>query len=148
MVSNYPNLLEVFFLVKPPQLLIVYRKLSSGSPSRTFCYIADSVAGYFKVLLYGKYDYFNIGIDNPEITIRELADIYCRSGEEIFDYHGKVVFAASQDKEYLTNNPQRRCPVITKAKTLLGYDPTIVVDEGVKRFLSFIKESPMENLVW
>ena len=34
-MSNYPNLLEVFFLVKPPQLLIVYRKLMSGFPVNT-----------------------------------------------------------------------------------------------------------------
>jgi len=37
--------------------------LSDGSPTRTFCYIADSVSGYFKILLHGKYDYFNIGIE-------------------------------------------------------------------------------------
>lgn len=122
--------------------------LSNGSPSRTFCYIADAIAGYLKIMLHGKYDYFNIGIESPEITIATLAEIYKQSGEEIFDYKGKINYAVSEDKEYLTNNPQRRCPNITKARTILGYNPRISVEEGVRRFLQFVKESPEENLVW
>lgn len=122
--------------------------LSSGSPSRTFCYIADAVAGYLKIMLHGEYDYFNIGIDKPEITITELAEIYKKAGEEILGYKGNVIYAVSEDKEYLTNNPQRRCPNISKAAEILDYKPTIYVEEGVKRFLQFIKESPEENLVW
>lgn len=122
--------------------------LSSGAPSRTFCYIADSVAGYLKILLHGEYDYFNIGIDKPEISITQLAEIYKSAGQEIFNYGGKINYAVSEDKDYLTNNPQRRCPVIDKAKNILGYEPKILVEEGVRRFLQFIKESPKENLSW
>lgn len=122
--------------------------LSNGSPSRTFCYIADAIAGYLKIMLHGRYDYFNIGIESPEITIATLAEIYQQAGKEIFGYEGKVEYAVSEDKEYLTNNPQRRCPDITKARTILGYQPQIPVEEGVRRFLQFIKESPEENLVW
>ena len=122
--------------------------LSGGSPSRTFCYIADSVAGYLKILLHGKYDYFNVGIDKPEISITQLAEIYKSAGQEIFNYGGKINYAVSEDKDYLTNNPQRRCPNITKAKNILDYEPKILVEEGVRRFLQFIKESPKENLSW
>lgn len=122
--------------------------LSNGSPSRTFCYIADAVAGYLKILLHGSYDYFNIGIEKPEITISRLAEIYQEAGAELLGYTGNVGYAVSEDKDYLTNNPQRRCPDITKARTVLGYEPKILVEEGVRRFLTFIKESPEENLVW
>lgn len=122
--------------------------LSNGSPSRTFCYIADAVAGYLKILLHGCYDYFNIGIEKPEITISRLAEIYREAGAELLSYRGSVGYAVSEDKDYLTNNPQRRCPDITKARTVLGYEPAILVEEGVRRFLTFIKESPEENLVW
>lgn len=122
--------------------------LSSGTPSRTFCYIADAITGYLKILLHGKYDYFNIGIEKPEITVSKLAEIYKAQGEKIFGYEGNVVYAVSEDKDYLTNNPQRRCPKIDKAKEILGYEPTIYVEEGVGRFLQFIKESPEENLQW
>ena len=122
--------------------------LSNGSPSRTFCYIADAIAGYLKIMLYGKYDYFNIGIEKPEITVSRLAEIYSEKGAGIFGYSGKVAYAVSEDKEYLTNNPQRRCPDISKARTVLNYTPRIYVEEGVERFLQFIKESTEDNLVW
>lgn len=124
------------------------RILSDGSPSRTFCHIADAMAGYLKILLHGSYDYFNIGIDGPEITIGDLAAIYRRQGEKLFGYQGSVIYEAPQESEYLTNNPQRRCPDITKAQEILGYRPSIHVEDGIARFLRFIKESQKENLLW
>lgn len=122
--------------------------LSNGSPTRTFCYIADSITGYLKILLHGTYDYFNIGIEAPEISITQLAEIYVEAGKEVFGYTGKVIYAKSDDKEYLTNNPQRRCPDISKARRVLQYAPSIVVNEGVKRFLTFIKESEEGEYKW
>lgn len=122
--------------------------LSSGTPTRTFCYVADAVAGYLKVLLHGRYDYFNIGIDAPEISIRELADIYAEAAAEIFGYAGKVIYQAPEEREYLTHNPERRCPDITKARTVLHYAPSIRVDEGVRRFLTFIKENDKGEFTW
>lgn len=122
--------------------------LSNGAPTRTFCYIADAIVGYIKILLHGKYDYFNIGIDKPEISIRELADIYVTVGKEIFDYKGKVVYDISEDKEYLTHNPERRCPNITKAKNELYYKPSIEIQEGIRRFLTFIKENDEGEFEW
>lgn len=122
--------------------------LSDGSPTRTFCYISDAITGYLKILLHGKYDYFNIGMDLPEISIKELADIYVEAGKEIFDYAGKVVYNVSEDKDYLTNNPERRCPNINKARTVLNYNPSIIVNDGVKRFLTFIKENDESEFLW
>lgn len=122
--------------------------LSDGTPTRTFCYIADSVCGYFKILLHGSYDYFNIGIEKPEISIRHLAEIYAEAGRSIFGYTGQVKFAQSEDKNYLTNNPQRRCPNIDKARRVLGYNPTILVEEGVGRFLQYLKESEKGEYQW
>ncbi|AGI47100.1 Nucleoside-diphosphate-sugar epimerase [Thermoplasmatales archaeon BRNA1] len=114
--------------------------LSNGSPTRTFCYVADSVAGYLKSLLHGEYDYFNIGVESPEISMTQLAEIYKEAGKEIFDYNGEVKYATSEDRQYLTNNPQRRCPNISKARKILDYNPTIKVDEGVRRFMRYMKE--------
>ena len=106
------------------------------------------MCGYFKILLHGKYDYFNIGIEKPEITIAQLAEIYVRHGRDIFGYTGKVKYATSEDKEYLTNNPLRRCPNIDKARRILGYNPTVFVDEGVGRFLMYLKESNEREYKW
>lgn len=93
-------------------------------------------------MTYGKYDYFNIGIDSPEISIKELAEIYTQNGSNIFGYSGKIILGNSEDKQYLVNNPLRRCPNIDKARSLLGYRPSITVSEGVGRFMKFIKEDP------
>ena len=122
--------------------------LSDGSPTRTFCYVSDAITGYFKVLLHGAYDYFNIGIDGPEITISDLASIYAKEGMRIMNYSGKVRFARSDEAAYLTHNPQRRCPDISKARKLLGYEPMVKVDEGVGRFLQFIHENEEGEYLW
>lgn len=123
---------------------------SDGSPTRTFCYISDAITGYLKALLYAQESFqaFNIGMDRPEISIRQLAEIYTEAGKEIFGYAGKASFAVSEDKEYLHNNPNRRCPVIDKARRLLGYNPQITVDQGVRFFLEYIKESSEDELIW
>lgn len=112
---------------------------SDGSPTRTFCYIADAITGYLKVLTHGEFDYFNIGIDKPEISIKKLAEIYSEKAKKVFGYTIKTNFATSDDKDYLNNNPSRRCPNITKAKTVLNFAPSVSVEEGVERFLEYIK---------
>lgn len=112
--------------------------LSSGSPTRTFCYVADAIAGYLKCLTHGEFDYFNIGIETPEISVRELASLYQQAGSRLGGYGGMIVLGQSSDKDYLTDNPNRRCPTIEKARTKLGYDPEIDVRTGVERFVQYL----------
>ena len=112
--------------------------LSDGKPTRTFCYISDAISGYLKVMLHDEFDYFNIGMDKPEISVRELAEIYAKIGKEKYGYTGKVTYQVSDDKNYLTDNPNRRCPVITKARDKLGYNPSVYVEQGVERFLEYL----------
>jgi nucleoside-diphosphate-sugar epimerase len=110
--------------------------LSDGSPRRTFCYAADAIAGYYKVLVRGRPgEPYNVGVEQPEISMMELAEKITRLARELFDYRGKVVRQASAEGDYLVDNPTRRCPVITKARTELGYDPAIGLDEGLRRAL-------------
>ena len=92
--------------------------------------------GYFKALLHDQFEVFNIGIDRPEISIVQLAEIFQRAGRKVSGYQGKVIFQKSDDKEYLTNNPNRRCPDISKARRS-GFRPAVLVDDGVERFLKF-----------
>jgi UDP-glucuronate decarboxylase len=112
--------------------------LSSGTPTRTFCYVADAVAGYFKALLHDQFEAFNIGIERPESSVRQLAEHFRQAGEKLTGYQGKVIFQASTEKDYLTHNPERRCPDITRARTKLNYQPSIYVEAGVERFLKFL----------
>jgi UDP-glucuronate decarboxylase len=108
--------------------------LSDGSPTRTFCYSADSIAGYYKVLVEGdRGEAYNIGIDRPEISVAEVAKKVVAIARELFGYQGKVVLGAAQEQDYLVDNPARRCPNIDKARRRLGYNPTVFVDEGLRR---------------
>ena len=113
--------------------------LSDGSPTRTFCYVADAIVGYFLCLFHGKYDYFNIGSDTPEISVLDIAKIYQKISKENLGTNIEVRYEKSDDKDYLIDNPNRRCPIITKAKTLLGYNPQISIEDGVARYLNFLK---------
>jgi len=110
--------------------------LSDGSPMRTFCYSADAIVGYYKVLVKGhKGEAYNIGIEKPEISMAELAEKVVALSRELFGYTGKVVRQASTEAAYLVDNPSRRCPRIDKAREHLGYNPTIYTDEGLRRSL-------------
>lgn len=112
---------------------------SDGAPTRTFCYIADAVVGMLKVLCYHGNEAFNIGNSTPEISVMQLAQMYRDVGSLLFGYTGEVVRKTHEDPQYLTNNPQRRCPDITKAVTLLNYQPQISLDEGIRRYLQYLK---------
>lgn len=114
---------------------------SDGSPTRTFCYVSDAIIGYFKSLFYGEFNVLNMGMDRPEINIKDLASIYKKHGEKLFNYKGSAIFEPSEDRDYLVHNPQRRCPDISKARKLLKYEPKITVDEGVGRYLEYLKET-------
>lgn len=110
--------------------------LSDGSPRRTFCYAADAVAGYYKVLVRGRPgEPYNIGVERPEISVLELAERIVNLARDLFGYRGAVIRRTSGESDYLVDNPTRRCPVITKARTELGYDPAIGLDEGLRRSL-------------
>ena len=113
---------------------------SDGTPQRTFCYISDAVVGYLKAIAYGKYDFFNIGMDKPEISISNLARIFADTGKTVYGQNIEVVFKKSDDVYYMKDNPERRCPNINKARSLLDFNPKIGVYEGVERFLSYLKE--------
>ena len=110
--------------------------LSDGSPTRTFCYVADAILGYYKVLVNGRNgEAYNIGAEEPEISILELAESIVGMAKNLFDYSGRVVRRDSDAKDYLVDNPNRRCPVIKKARADVGYDPKISLDEGLRRSL-------------
>ena len=78
---------------------------------------------------------YNVGIDRPEISMAQLADLVIKTARDLFDYRGKVVLGKAKEADYLVDNPNRRCPVIEKAREKLGYSPKVLVEEGVRRSL-------------
>jgi len=118
---------------------------SDGTPKRTFCYVADAIIGYYKILVKGQTaEAYNIGAEGPEISISELAERIITIGRDLFGYEGKVIMGKSQDKDYLVNNPSRRRPLIDKARAHLGYRPEISLDEGLKRSMLWYYENRLE----
>jgi UDP-glucuronate decarboxylase len=116
--------------------------LSDGSPRRTYCYVADAVVGYFKILVKGRPgEAYNIGVETPEISVAKLAELMVFQAGCLFGYEGKVVRGESSDPAYLVDNPNRRCPVIEKARTELGYEPVIELEEGLSRSLIWYREN-------
>ncbi len=112
--------------------------LSDGRATRTYCYVTDAIVGYLSLLL-SKHDghAFNIGADRPEITVRELAEILIR----VSGARSKVLFESSPDTNYTKDNPQRRCPDLTKARKLLGLDPEVSLEEGLMRTLNYYRDN-------
>jgi UDP-glucuronate decarboxylase len=116
--------------------------LSDGAPTRTFCYVADAVVGYYKILLRGQNgEPYNIGLAEPEISIRTLAEYVVKIAKDLFGYEGKLICQQSDDADYLTDNPNRRCPIIDKAVRDLDYNPTIQLEDGIRRSLLWYAEN-------
>ena len=110
---------------------------SDGKATRTFCYISDAIEGYLRVMLS---DYngqsFNIGTESPEITMQKLAEMII----EISGKNLKLEFQQSNDSNYLKDNPQRRCPSIKKAMSLVNYSPKISLQSGLEKTYRYYLE--------
>lgn len=101
-----------------------------GQQTRSFCYVTDLVEGIYRLLLSDHSEPVNIG--NPsEITVLELA-------KEIM---GMVPGTRSTIayRELPQDDPKRRRPDITKAREILGWEPTVDRAEGLKRTLEYFR---------
>jgi dTDP-glucose 4,6-dehydratase/UDP-glucuronate decarboxylase len=108
--------------------------LSDGRATRTFCYASDAIEGYQRLLLSdANGESFNIGTETPEVSMTDLAEQVIRvCGKNL-----RVIRQESPDPHYTTDNPQRRCPNIAKARKRLGYQPRISLAEGLERMRDY-----------
>ncbi|MCG8475762.1 MAG: SDR family oxidoreductase [Cytophagales bacterium] len=107
-----------------------------GSQTRSFCYVDDLIEGIYRLLLSDYAQPVNIGNPN-EITIREFA-------EEIIKLTGtsqKVIY-----KDLPKDDPKQRQPDISKAKSLLEWEPKVLRAEGLKITYEYFKSLPEERL--
>jgi len=111
---------------------------SDGSDKRTFCYISDAITGFFKVLLSNSNgQVFNIGNNAEEFSILELANAV----NELFENKIGVITKVSGEKNYLQDNPKRRVPDLSKARTILKYEPKINLKTGLQRSIEWYKSN-------
>ena len=120
-----PNLMGQALRGEP---LTVY---GDGSQTRSFCYVADLVEGIARLLASDFHEPVNLGNPN-EVTILEFA-------KEILELSGAK--SSIVHKPLPQDDPRVRRPDITRARTLLGWEPKIDRREGMRRTLEFFRTS-------
>jgi dTDP-glucose 4,6-dehydratase len=121
-----PNFLKQALCGEP---LTIY---GDGTQTRSFCFVDDLVDGIYRLLLSDEHDPVNIG--NPvETTMLEFARII----NELTLNSAGIVFKGGARLE---GDPQRRQPDITRARTLLGWEPKIDLEEGLLKTIPYFKE--------
>ncbi len=105
----------------------------NGLQTRTYCYISDAMAGFFKILLSRRAgEVYNIGNPDKEINLVDLAQLVASLvGEHVRSI--KIPYPAS----YPADEPSRRCPDISKAVSHLGYRPSTSLSVGAARLLKW-----------
>jgi dTDP-glucose 4,6-dehydratase len=119
-----PNFLKQAIRKEP---LTVY---GDGSQTRSFCFVDDLVDGIYRLLLSDEHEPVNIG--NPiETTVLDFANIINR----LLDNPAGVVFKPSLRSE---SDPQKRQPDITRARTILGWEPKIDLEQGLQKTIPYL----------
>jgi UDP-glucuronate decarboxylase len=110
---------------------------SDGRATRSFCYISDFVTALILLLVADVAgEAFNLG-NNQEVTIREAAETLDRvTGQG----HG-IQFERSEDPHYLTDNPNRRSPDLSKVKATVEWSPAVELEEGLRRTYRYYLDS-------
>ncbi len=100
-----------------------------GSQTRSFCYVSDLIDGIFRLAQSTTHDPVNIG--NPcEMTIRQFADSIIRmTGSE----------SQMEFKPLPVDDPRVRQPDITLARSLLGWEPKVDLEEGMQKTIEFFR---------
>jgi UDP-glucuronate decarboxylase len=133
-----PGMMPGDFRVMPNFATSIFRGQSlkvygHGKQTRTFCYITDAIVGFLKVLLTAERpNVYNVGNPNPEISILDLANNIKKVLNQDFE-----VDIIPYPKTYPEDEPNRRCPDITRISEQLDYVPLVSLEEGIRRFFGW-----------
>jgi UDP-glucuronate decarboxylase len=114
--------------------ITVYGK---GDQTRSFCYVDDLIEGFIRLMDYPESYHLPVNIGNPnEFTILELAD--------------KVISLTGSKSKLVYNplpqdDPMQRQPNIERAKELLGWEPKIELEEGLKKTIAYFENKLSEK---
>ncbi len=101
-----------------------------GKQTRSFCFVSDLIEGIYRLMLSDEHLPVNIG--NPqEITILQFAERI----RTHFENAPKIIFEPLPQ-----DDPKQRCPDISKAKRILGWEPKVGLEEGLRTTLDYFKE--------
>jgi dTDP-glucose 4,6-dehydratase len=100
-----------------------------GSQTRSFTYVTDLVDGIIRLMLSAEHDPINIG--NPvEMTIKQIAETIIR----MTGATSKIIY-----KPLPTDDPKQRRPDITRARTLLNWEPKVQLQEGLVKTIEYFR---------
>jgi dTDP-glucose 4,6-dehydratase len=112
------------------EALTVY---DDGSRTRSFCYVSDLVEGMLRLVEAEEPAPVNLG--NPrEMTILEFA----RMVKDLTATRAEIVFVTPTD-ERTKDDPDKRRPDITRARQLLGWEPAVAVEDGLKATIDYFR---------
>jgi nucleoside-diphosphate-sugar epimerase len=119
---------------------LVHRPITvygDGSQTRSLCYVEDLVEGILSVMFADGMQGEVVNLGNPEEhTVLEYARLIrrlCRSSSPI------------EFRPLPQDDPTRRCPDITKARTRLGWEPKVGLEEGLRRTIEWFQATVREN---
>jgi UDP-glucuronate decarboxylase len=102
-----------------------------GSQTRAFCYVDDLISGLMGLMATGDEFTGPMNIGNPhEIPVRELAERVIR----LTGSRSSIVF-----KPLPQDDPTQRCPDITLARRVLGWEPNVELDDGLTRTIGYFE---------
>ena len=111
--------------------------IGSGQETRTYCYISAAIEGFLRVIFFGKAgEAYNIGNNKPEVSVKNIYKILNKINK-------KNISASyiNHPKSYPNDEPQRRCPDITKAIKHLKYIPKVNLEDGLRKFLNWAEKN-------
>ncbi len=103
-----------------------------GSQTRSFCFVSDLIEGIYRLLMSNYTDPVNIG-NTAEISILEFANT-------INDLTGNPAGIVFKEKLRIEGDPQTRQPDITRARTVLGWEPVVPLSEGLEKTIAYFKD--------
>ncbi len=101
-----------------------------GSQTRSFCYVSDEIEGIYQLLMSEVHEPVNIGNPNTEMTMLELA----KKIRELTGASSEIVFETLPQ-----DDPKIRCPDITRARALLGWEPCVSLEEGLRHTIEYFR---------
>jgi dTDP-glucose 4,6-dehydratase len=120
-----PNFIQQSLRGEP---LTVY---GDGAQTRSFCYVDDLVEGIYRLLLSNEVEPVNIG--NPgEFTVKQFAEVV----NDLTDNPAGIIYKDLRTQD----DPQVRQPDIGKAVAILGWEPKIELEEGLRRTIPWFRE--------
>lgn len=103
-----------------------------GSQTRAFCFVDDLVEGFIRLMATGDEVSGPINLGNPhEMTVRELA-------ERVVEMTGSR--SQIEYRPLPQDDPTQRCPDITRARDVLGWEPKVPIEQGLARTIAYFDE--------